>query len=428
MTISQPRPIAAKAHRASSLVGAVRTLTLATALTATSIAVVATTASPEAHAFGLGDITGAAKKVGSAVKKGAKKTGGIAKKAAKGAIKYGPGAVKKGYETVTYAPRVFKKTHHEIVKTVVEEIGTRPTQEIARIIGKDYDDADWDELRRDVRNDYDRAKRKIRDIITGNNQIGESLPRPDNSKAKQALEDYANRRGSIVRRTFENSTMKTGLVKNDGFLDKRARTPMKGVARKTEPNYRWSKEFKNKSDPHGPGAVKFRTGVVNDGKFHGVRPGKPIGNDKSVWGRPLGGKKPIRKVTGITKDNLKRRGNRFKREIIGHDKSVFGRPIYRPKRKKIGNDKSIYGRPVYETRSRKASGKQIQSKRLNRFKNNAGSSRKRFDNSRRKSRSLGQMPGVQKRFKSNRSRFGNKKLRFNNRKSSRRSLKRGRRG
>ena len=56
--------------------------------------------------------------------------------------------------------------------------------------------------------------------------------------------------------------------------------------------------------------------------FRGVI-GKPIGNDKSIWGRPVGGKPP-RKVQGIRLDDLKPGRKRAKRK--GWDFTIW-RPV-----------------------------------------------------------------------------------------------------
>ena len=131
-------------------------------------------------------------------------------------------------------------------------------------------------------------------------------------------------------RPSKGQTMKIALPKgqlgNDRSVWGRpvggAKAPVKGITRK---------DIKRRQS-NG----RFQTGVVRDKSFHGTQRSKPIGNDKSVWGRPVGGKKPIGqdrsakgRPVGIRKQDLQPR-QKTKRKMQTRQK--FTRDLSRKKR------------------------------------------------------------------------------------------------
>lgn len=311
---------------------------------------------PPAIAWGLSDIGKAAKKVGGAVKGAAKSVakdaknsaqivGRKAKKVGKGAASnardFG-GALKRDAKrigsTVKGGAAAVARVAERGALRAFEEVGTRPSQGLnklgSKLWGAEYDPENWKNVRRDFRDAYSRGKRKLRNIVTGNNKIGESLPRPDKSKAENALRNYMNRRGGITRKANRARGFKPGIVQDRKFRG-------------------------------GSNTVTLKPGIVRNNKGRGDYTGgyrEVIGHDKSVWGRPVYDKKPS--------------GGRRQ---VGNDKSVFGRPVYgksRPSggRHQIGNDKSVFGRPVYGKRPVKP-GRKVQGIRLGDIK--AGTKRTR---------------------------------------------------
>ena len=250
----------------------------------------------KADAFGLSNITGAAKKVGGAVKKGVKK-------GAKAVGKVGEAVGKAGLK----AAKVARDTRDVTLNVCMEVFTAVPwavTEVGLKAVGK-FDEEIARKAKHDLNTFYSRAARKLDRAIgkglskaagginhvirnKGGTKIGESLkPIPkkpslaDQLLLKQGLKDFANsnritRQNKIARRI--NGTARIGLVQN-----------------------------------------------------------RPVGNTMIS----LDGKKVKRRPIGITKEHLGIRGNR---KPIGRDKSVWGRPVGHIKH--VGHDKSRWGRPV----------------------------------------------------------------------------------
>lgn len=294
-----------RSAKTSGLTNVLRTTTLALPLVFAAAGTITVTsammAPSEAQAFGLGDITGAAKKVGGAVKNGAKKVGSVAKKGAKVVGKGGEAVGKVGLKAGKVAVGTAQAVRDQAARTAFQ-ISGKPalliTEGIYRATGKwneeerqrlrqlEKDGADWIEKQvRKMDRIPGKAARGVNHLIRnrGGVVIGESLPVPSQEAKRKMEEGLLNhaRGGGLNRR------MTTGIVKGK---------------------------------PIGNTMVDLGYGKNT----------KPIGRDKSVWGRPVGNVKlgvvkdeSFRRPMGITKENL---GLKNKRPIA-RDKSVWGRPV-----------------------------------------------------------------------------------------------------
>ncbi len=365
----------------------------------------------EAQAFGWSDIKKGAKKVGSAVKKGAKKTGSVAKKVGKGTAKAaGKVAKKAGNAGLAVAGEAYKAVGIGGVTLILKATGDYDEDAKRRleVIRRNVDKyMTVDQVGRVV----GRGAKKVGKVIIGRNKIGESLPRPDKSKAENALADYMNRRGRVTRKTYSGGTMKPGIVKG-GRLDNRARAPVKGITRKNAAR-------------RITGRVRAPEGAGDKFRDKAVKQRPIIGRDKSVRGRPFYG--ISRKVKGIAKRDAqprhtkdirvnrdgKRSGRRpyWKkyRENPPASKSNLTRNSKRANHVRVGRDKSVRGRPVYSSRRKMNTRRKFNTRRT--FESRS-SSRRSFN---RRNRSMG-------------NRF---KRRFDQRRQTRRmssSARRGNRG
>lgn len=241
----------------------------------------------EAHAFGLGDITGAAKKVGGAVKKGAKKAGGAVKKVAVPVAKVvaAPQRLSTNMALKSFG-EVVLKPHAELTIEALKAIGKGEgfDQPFKDDLYRDYNKwLDADQLVRAGAGAAKKAGKKVGKVIIGRNQIGGSLPRPDKTKAENALLDFANgnlrpTRNGRARAPQKTITFKPGIAGKGAFLHK---DNEKDIGRK------------NRRFP----ANQPMTIILPNGQ---------LGNDKSVWGRPVGGiKSPAKGMTGKTTDRRK---------------------------------------------------------------------------------------------------------------------------
>ncbi len=139
-----------------------------------------------------------------------------------------------------------------------------------------------------------------------------------------------------------------------------------------------------------PGSRSGRTmkiGIVQDKAFHGVGK-KPLGRDKSVWGRPVGTKKPQR-VQGIRSKDIKSK-KQAHRPVTGRDKSVWGRPVGTKRHHKLNRlqnqlkeAKRARGKSRMRVNTRGAN-KRFVLKRKNSRKGNRFEKRKRRNGGRRR--------------------------------------------
>ncbi len=364
------------------------TLGSAGAMTAISTPLTAT----DAQAFGLGDITGAVKKVGGAVKKGAEKVGGAAKKGAKFVGKAGVSMGAHAGKTTVRAAQG--------ARDISLHVAGRATVMPAMVFTKGYLRASgqWNEetrqMMRDTERDWvdafdnagDKMDRGIRRVgqatgefvRTGGVTSGESLsrePSPEDKRRMQnGLRDLANGGGL-------NRPMKTGLAKGGAFYNGRQGMASKStkavrsvgkatiglVGGKPVGNTMVDLGYNKNRKPAGrdrsvmgrpvgqvkkPFLGKGTKAPVRGITKENLRPSKgqtmkialpkgQLGNDRSVWGRPVGGAKAP--VKGITRKDIKRRqsNGRFQTGVV-RDKSFHGTQRSKP----IGNDKSVWGRPV----------------------------------------------------------------------------------
>lgn len=258
----------------------------------------------QAQAFGLGDITGAAKKVGGAVKKGAKFAG---KAGASMGVHAGKTAIK-GAQGVRDASLTAAGRVTYLPTGVLAPIYFRATgqwNEKNRQILNDMEHQ-WNDMFDNAGDKMDRGIRRVGQatgefVRKGGVTSGESLPQPEPSpeakrRMQNGLRDFANGGGL-------NRSLKTGLAKGGAFYNgrksmtrKSAKAPVHGI---TKENLKPSKGQTMKIT-----LPKDQFGNVRSIAGRPVGGRKPIGRDKSVWGRPVGGRKPI-----------------------GQDRSILGRPV-----------------------------------------------------------------------------------------------------
>lgn len=325
------------------------TLGAAGGITGVSAPLTATSAA----AFGWSDIKGAANKVGGAVKKGAEKVGGATKKGAKFVGKAGASmGVHAGKTAVRAAQGV-----RDVSLSAAGRITYAPTGVLAPMYFRAT--GQWNEKNKQILKDMEREWNERFDsagdkmdngirrvgratgefIRKGGVTSGESLPRSEPSpetkrRMQNGMRDFVNSGGL-------NRHMKTGLAKGGAFYDGR-----QGMTRKS-------------AKPAGNATIGLVGGkpVGNTKVELGYNKSrKPFGRNKRVMVRPVGqlkkpflGKGTKAPVHGITKDNLKpSKGKTMKIALPkgqhGNDRSVWGRPV--GGKKPIGNDKSVWGRPV----------------------------------------------------------------------------------
>jgi len=279
---------------------ALKNLTFVAAVTTGSLGLATTMPVSEAQAFGLGDITGAAKKVGYVAKHGGKMAGGFVKDAAKGiktandVINYVPKAVQKGVRDTTLdaAGRAYGKFGSTLTKTygkirgIDDENYLRQTQEAADT-SRDFISG----FGKRIDGYVGAAKRKTRKVLTKGITSGESLPRVGKRQQAARVQPLAQTRAAKLD---QGQTRKLGNVVRKGPSS--VRPPVRGIR----------KDDLTRNIKHG-----------NSGF---------VGRDKTFYAVPIDGKRPP--VQGIKRRDLKNRIRHGKRPIIGHDKSVFGRPIY----------------------------------------------------------------------------------------------------
>ena len=278
----------------------IKNVTVAVTLSAASVALASAMTTSEVQAFGLGDITGAAKKVGYVAKHGGKMAGGFVKDAAKGiktandVINYVPKAVQKGVRDTTLdaAGRAYGKFGSTLTKTygkirgIDDENYLRQTQEAADT-SRDFISG----FGKRIDGYVGAAKRKTRKVLTKGITSGESLPRVGKRQQAARVQPLAQTRAAKLD---QGQTRKLGNVVRKGPSS--VRPPVRGIR----------KDDLTRNIKHG-----------NSGF---------VGRDKTFYAVPIDGKRPP--VQGIKRRDLKNRIRHGKRPIIGHDKSVFGRPIY----------------------------------------------------------------------------------------------------
>lgn len=241
---------------------------------------------PEAEAFGFGDVWNGAKKVG----KTAAKVGKGAYDASKGIDK----AIRKG--TTEAVGRVTGEFVGQVGGRIVEGIrnGRAPTKE-----------------------ELDRARNGVKDFVTGaQDRLERGIDRE-----RRAVGDTIKEAGGAIRNTAKD--IANGLVRVGkppavtprapaqpgwgrpvGQLRSTLRAPVKGITRKD-------------------------LGIKRSAKG-------ALGNDRSIYGRPVGQKN--------------RKSDRAGKRPLGNDRSIWGRPVGvkgQKGKRQIGNDRSIYGRPVF---------------------------------------------------------------------------------
>ncbi len=385
-------------------------ITLGSAGTMTAVSVPLT--AYDAQAFGLSDITGAAKKVGKGVAKGAKKVGGAAYKAhktvrrAKKAVRdFGRDAVGQAHVRPVYG------LAEGLDYTISKARGTYDAEEHEKRwrnaegdIGKLVDAANSyngvkDRVKRKIIDSAQDAARKTRDkLMTGKltpvpprnpgyrpgqwgqngNPLAQGLVNrtPKNRAPVQSipLERTKPGAGLTSRITLQKgkpagrntvplaqkgSTAPVQGITKENLKPARGQTPKvtrqgrpvgkattktlrKGETRnvpghqgsktpqerkRTYPNYPPKRDYPNYPGNKVGGNLTKQGKAVNDRSLAGRPVGgrKPIGNDRSLAGRPVGGKKPI-----------------------GNDRSIWGRPV--GGKKPIGQDRSKVRRPAGITR------------------------------------------------------------------------------
>lgn len=288
---------------------------------------------PPAAAWGLGDIKKAAKKVGGAVKKGAKKAAKKGKYVAKHGGKIAGGLAKDAYkgaktanDAINYVPRTIQKGARDTALGVVGKAWARTqgqmTDTYANIRG-----INTPEYQKQTRE----AEQASRDFVSGLGQRADRYLKGAKRKARKALTEGVTsgesrpRGGSTqkaIRRTQSTKSLQVRTIRrNLRNSDRSANRRSSGTLRPGVVNDR---KFRG-SKP----STTIKTGVVRDKKFRGSNPTtnrRPIGNDKSIWGRPVGGKQQA--------------GGKHK---IGNDKSVYGRPVYGKRPNKRGPNRKVQG-------------------------------------------------------------------------------------
>ncbi len=335
------------------------TLGLAGGMAAVSLPVVTS----QAQAFGLSDITGAAKKAGGA----AKKVGSAAKKGAKVVGKGAESVGKVGIKAAKVPVGVGQAARNTALSTI-GKVSVKPALLLVegslRIEGK-WDERKKEELREverqytdwwdDLGDKMDRVPGKagqgVNDLISNRGGItsGESLkPLP---KKPSRLEQRRLENGLVnhARDGGLNRTVKKSIVKgNDATRNPSAYTGpagtmklglAKGGAFYKGPQGITRKDIARDRSILGRPVGKLKTGMVRDKMFRGgslANNQKPIGRGNEVVPIKRGGRGNevvrIRKgsnapVRGISRENLKPGKGRKVKTTVVRDKSVLGRPI-----------------------------------------------------------------------------------------------------
>lgn len=241
---------------------------------------------PEAEAFGLGDVW-----------KGAKKVGKTAAKVGKGAYDAGKGidkAIRKG--TTEAVGRVTGEFVGQVGGRIYEGIrhGRAPTQQ-----------------------ELDRARNGVKDFFTGaHDRLERGIDRE-----KREVGDTIKGAGRAVRDTAKD--IANGLVRVGKPPANPPRAPAQPGWGRPVGQHRATLPLRTKGITRNDLAIKRNAKGA-------------LGNDRSIYGRPVGTK--IRKI------------DRGVKRPLGNDRSIWGRPVGvkgQKAKRQIGNDRSIYGRPVF---------------------------------------------------------------------------------
>ena len=293
----------------------IKNVTMAVTLSTASISLASAMTASEAQAFGLGDITGAAKKVGGGIKKVGKKVGKKAGYVAKhggnmagGFVKDAAKGVKTANDVINYVPKTVQKGARDTVLDAAGKAWGNYASTMTKTYGKIRGIDNENYLRqtqeaadesRDFISGFGKridgyvgaAKRKTRKVLTKGITSGESLPRVGKRQQAARIQPLAQ---TWAPKLTQSQTRKLGNVVRKG--PKSARPPVRGIR----------KDDLTRNIKHG-----------NSGF---------VGRDKTFYAVPINGKRPP--VQGVKRRDLKKRIRHGKRPIIGHDKSVFGRPLY----------------------------------------------------------------------------------------------------
>ncbi|MDH3579709.1 MAG: globin domain-containing protein [Hyphomicrobiales bacterium] len=345
--------VAAATSRRSTLrhaaVAVCLTLGLAGGLTATTAAI----GPDQAHAFGLGDITDAAKKVGGA----AKKVGGAAKKGAKSVGKAGASVgVHAGKTTVRAAQgardiSLYVAGRASIAPLTVFSKGylraSGQWNEETRQFVKDME-RDWVDGFDNAGDKMDRGIRRVGQAAgeyarTGGVTSGESLPRPEPSpeakrRMQNGLRDFAN--GGGVNRQVQTGLAKGGAFYKgrQGMTRKGAKTTVQGITRENLKPGTSTFNGTKKGNRMVRKGTNFRNTVVRDRSLAD----RPVGLTLDGKALPRHGAKPNQHPRPITANDIKPSfcNSKFQncsRNRVGHgrkgnmndarDRSVMGRPL-----------------------------------------------------------------------------------------------------
>lgn len=298
-----------------------RAASLAVALsTAAAVPVYMTTSfatAPQAQAFGLGDITDAAKKAGGAVKKGAKKVGGAAKKGAK-VVGKGAEVVGKTLNNVAEVPKGLAKDALDVTASTVGKVIYKPSATVMKGYYK-------------VRGKYDAdAKERIKSFEDANREFYDGLADKVTGGIKKAAGKAARGVNHVIRNRggVTSGESLTPIPKKPSRID---RIRMENGLADHVRGGGLKQAAKPANERHVTGRVGPPEGAGAKVRHTVPLTAKPaIGRDKSVFGRPVGVKE-TRKVQGIRLKDIKKRKH-SKRRSFGRDKSAFCQPALAKKR------------------------------------------------------------------------------------------------
>ncbi len=252
---------------------------------------------PVAEAFGLGDVW-----------KGAKKVGKTAAKVGKGA-----------YDASRELDKAVRKGTAEAVGTVTGEF-------VGQVGGRLYEGIRHG--RAPTKEQLDRARRGTKGFVTGaQDRLERGIDR-ERRKVGETIKEA----GGALRDTGKD--IANGLV--------RVGKPPAVIPPRAPAQPGWGRpvgQLRSTLPARAKGITRKDLAIKQSAK-------SALGNDRSIYGRPVGSKT----------QKIDRAGKR----PLGNDRSIWGRPVGvkgQKGKRQIGNDRSIYGRPVFAPKKRGARAK-----------------------------------------------------------------------
>lgn len=344
-----------------------------------------------AHALGWSDITGAAKKVGGAVKKAGKRAGsgfkGLASGAAKGAGKVAKEAGALGYEAAKGAVNTGQKAAvSALTDMVVRPTGKTLVHSYGYVAGKDkaemqaiHEDAirEMHETFRQGTDGLGRGVGYVKDKIKNNTGRGTLTSRNRRSETAGSSRSHLtkSRRGQTRRgRVVQGGNRKLPRARSpypasiDPRRNARQQNAPDTVATKVGTTRKAGKTVSRRST-HKPG--QWGSNRPTTSKLPPARnAGRKLPPPRKQRPRPITSNdvKPPFCNSKFESCSGKHKHKHNGKKYNGRDRSVWGRPVLTSRKKSSGTvarDKSVFGRPLGAKKSRQVT-KDIKIKRTKR--------------------------------------------------------------